>query len=238
MDSTFLTAEWRKLAIINYSVDASILSPYLPFRTELDLRNGKCYVSVVGFRFLNTKLKGINVPFHRNFEEINLRFYVRCKENGEWKRGVTFIKEIVPRPALTFVANTVYGEKYVTLPTRHEWKEDHKQLEVSYGWKHGGSWDSISVKADAAAKDIPIGSEEEFITEHYWGYTPLGNNLTSEYQVEHPRWKMYPVIEQTIAVRFGALYGAEFGFLKDTLPDSVMLAEGSSIAVRAAKKLR
>ena len=120
MASKFLTAEWRKLAIANYSVDPKILKPYLPYKTELDLWNGKCYVSLVGFRFVNTKLKGISIPFHRHFEEVNLRFYVRFKDPTGWKRGVAFIKEIVPKPALTFIANTIYREKYITLPMKHQ----------------------------------------------------------------------------------------------------------------------
>src|SRR6478736_2670783 len=108
MNSTFLTAEWRKLAIANYVVDPKLLLPYLPYKTELDTWNGKCYVSLVGFRFVNTRLKGIPIPFHIHFEEVNLRFYVRYKDESGWKRGVTFIREIVPRPALTFIANNLY----------------------------------------------------------------------------------------------------------------------------------
>src|SRR5690349_16714383 len=169
MNRTFLTAEWRKLAIINYAIDPSILSPYIPYKTELDFWNDKCYISLVGFRFMNTRVKGIKIPFHVDFEEINLRFYVRYKEGNTWKRGVTFIKEIVPKPALTFVANTVYKENYITLPTRHEWIEDANGINVTYGWRHKGDWDSISVAADSTPKDIISGSEEEFITEHYWG---------------------------------------------------------------------
>src|SRR5678816_1521291 len=107
MASKFLTAEWRKLAIANYSVDPNILTPYLPYKTELDLWEGKCYVSLVGFRFINTKLKGFYVPFHRDFEEINLRFYVRHRDGDQWKRGVVFMKEIVPKPALAIVARVV-----------------------------------------------------------------------------------------------------------------------------------
>src|SRR5690242_7872403 len=128
MNSTFLTAEWRKLAIINYSVDPAILAPYVPYGTELDYWNGKCYVSLVGFRFINTKLKGISIPFHTDFDEINLRFYVRHKASGIWKRGVSFIREIVPKPALALVANTIYREKYVTLPTKHNLIENDGTL--------------------------------------------------------------------------------------------------------------
>src|SRR5215831_17486814 len=101
--SSFLRAEWRKLAIANYCVDKKALQKYVPGKTELDTWNGNCYVSLVGFMFLNTKLKGIAIPFHQNFEEVNLRIYVRYKDGHIWKRGVTFIKEIVPKYALSFV---------------------------------------------------------------------------------------------------------------------------------------
>jgi uncharacterized protein YqjF (DUF2071 family) len=231
MRRTFLTAEWRKLAIANYSVDPDILSPYIPYKTELDFWKDKCYVSLVGFRFINTKLKGLAIPFHRNFEEVNLRFYVRYKNGDRWKRGVCFIKEIVPKPALTLIANTLYKERYITLPTKYQIKTDATSIDLTYSWKHANKWDSLSIKASPLPKEMKNGSEEEFITEHYWGYTYLDGALTSEYEVQHPRWQTYTVLEHTIDVRFGELYGAEFGMLKDALPDSVMLAEGSEISV-------
>lgn len=237
MRSIFLTAEWRKLAIVNYSIDPTILEPYLPYKTELDYWKDKCYVSLVGFRFINTKLKGISIPFHTGFEEINLRFYVRYKDGSSWKRGVTFIKEIVPKPALTIIANSIYKEKYVTLPTKHTWVANPDDIKVSYEWKHQGEWDLISLTATPAPSDISPASEEEFITEHYWGFTQISDKRTSQYQVEHPRWKTYPVKSHQIKVRFGDLYGAEFSLLKDALPDSIMLAEGSKITVRAADKI-
>ena len=237
MRKVFLTAEWRKLAIVNYAVDPGILTPYLPYGTELDYWEDKCYVSLVGFRFINTRLRGMYVPFHINFEEINLRFYVRYKENNEWKRGVTFIKEIVPRPVLTLVANKIFNEKYITLPTRHHWKINTDTIDVGYQWKFMREWNHLEIKASSALIDMKEGSEEEFITEHYWGYTQINARLTSQYQVEHPRWQTYPVLNHSIKVRFGELYGAEFTSLKDRLPDSVILAEGSTITVRAADKI-
>jgi uncharacterized protein YqjF (DUF2071 family) len=123
MQKIFLAAEWRKLILVNYVIDPEVLLPLLPYGTELDLWEGKCYVSLVGFRFINTKLKGIYIPFHRNFEEINLRFYVRHSEDDQWKRGVVFMKEIVPKPALAIVARLVYGEPYVFLPTGYNWND-------------------------------------------------------------------------------------------------------------------
>ena len=238
MNPRFLTAEWRKLAIANYSVDPGILQAYLPYKTELDLWNGKSYVSLVGFRFMNTKLKRFSIPLHVHFEEVNLRFYVRYKDASNWKRGVTFIKEIVPKPALSFVANTVYKERYISLPMRHSWNIESDSLRISYHWKHKNSWNDFSVVAQNSLNEIPADSEEEFITEHYWGYTQINNKLTSEYGVEHPRWQTYSVKESAINVNYGGVYGNEFSFLNDQKPDSIMLAEGSEIAVLRMSKIQ
>lgn len=116
---SFLTAEWRKLAMINYIVDDRLLLPYLPSGTLLDYRHGQCYVSLVGFMFLNTKLLGVPIPFHRNFEEVNLRFYVKRKHGNEWRRGGVFIKEFVTKAAISLVANTIYKENYQTMKMNH-----------------------------------------------------------------------------------------------------------------------
>lgn len=233
---TFLTAEWRKLALANYAVDPKLLEPFLPAGTELDLWNDTCYASLVGFMFLNTKLKGFSVPCHANFEEVNLRFYVRYEEHGMVKRGVVFIKEIVPRAALTLVANRIYKENYQTLPMKHKWTQMHDRLQVEYAWKKG-RWNHFKVVAGSKPVDIAEGSEEEFITEHYWGYTRISNTITSQYGVEHPRWQVYPVMDFAIDVDFSLIYGKEFSFLAYREPVSVMLAEGSAIAVKAGSKI-
>ncbi|MCE7991670.1 MAG: DUF2071 domain-containing protein [Roseivirga sp.] len=232
---SFLKAEWRKLALVNYSIDPDILKPYLPYGTELDLWNDHAYVSLVGFMFLNTRMLGMKIPFHINFEEVNLRFYVKRKEAGEWKRGVVFIKEIVPKPALTFVANTVYGENYETMPMKHVWLEKESALEVSYQWKKSSKWHSFSVNASTECKDIAAGSETEFITEHYWGYAQVNGSRSNEYEVTHPRWQAYEVRSFDVDVDFGAVYGEAFDFLSKEKPLSVMLAEGSEITVESKR---
>jgi uncharacterized protein YqjF (DUF2071 family) len=237
MAKTFLTAEWRKLAMANYAVDPDILKKYLPAKTELDFWNDACYVSLVGFMFLDVKLMGIPIPYHRNFEEVNLRFYVKYKgDKTDWKRGVVFIKEIVPKPAITFVANTLYGEKYQTLPMNHVWESGNGKINIEYSWKLK-EWNKFSVTVNNESKEILNGSEEEFITEHYWGYTKLSESKTSEYQVRHPRWRIYDVKDYHIQVRFGELYGKEFQFLENQKPDSIFLAEGSEVQVKHGLKI-
>lgn len=228
----FLRAEWRNLVMANYEADPKILAPYVPYGTELDLWNDTCYLSLVGFMFCNTQVLGFKVPFHVNFEEVNLRFYVRYPDQGEWKRGVVFIKEIVPKAAITWVANTLYKERYQTLPMRHSWVETADGKSVGYGWKFKGDWQSISVQTEKIAQPIAEGSEAEFITEHYWGYTRLSERKTSEYQVEHPRWNSYEVIDHEIVWTPGTLYGPEFAYLQTTPPRSVFMADGSEVSVR------
>lgn len=234
---SFLTAEWRKLALANYVVNPDVLLPYLPYKTELDIWQGKCYVSLVGFMFANTRLLGVPIPFHTNFEEVNLRFYVRYKDGNEWKRGVVFVKEIVPRHAIAFIANTLYKEHYQTMPMRHLWQQNNGVQLVQYDWKYNQKWQSIQVNASLQTQAIDEGSETEFITEHYWGYTQIDAQQTYEYQVTHPRWEQYAVKNYQINVDFGLVYGKDFAFLNQLEPHSVMLAEGSGITVESINKI-
>ncbi len=234
MPKTFLQAEWRKLVMVNYAIDPKLLTRYLPFKTEIDFWKDRCYVSLVGFMFQDTKVLGFKIPFHIHFEEVNLRFYVRHNNNGEWKRGVVFIKEIVPKPVLTFVANTLYKENYETMPMAHSWEEKDESLTVEYKWKKG-NWNALTVRTGVELYKIEEGSEEEFITEHYWGYTKIDAGKTSEYGVEHPRWEVYCTKEYQMDVDFKNTYGSNFAFLQNEIPKSVFLAEGSEILVKAGK---
>jgi uncharacterized protein YqjF (DUF2071 family) len=236
--STFLTAEWRKLIMAQYAIDPAILTPYLPGGVELDLYQNTCYVSLVGFLFDRVRLKGIPIPFHTRFEEVNLRFYVRRTEpDGTRKRGVVFMREFVPRAAITLLANALYEEPYTTLPTRYSLTTTPQSLDVQYSWKHRGTWQSLAVAASPTPQPIAAGSEEEFLTEHYWGYTKRRDGSTSEYEVRHPRWQIYPIQQATIVANFAELYGPNFAALNTQQPSSVLLAEGSAVSVHSGTRL-
>jgi uncharacterized protein YqjF (DUF2071 family) len=235
---SFLTAEWRKLVIANYIIEEEILKPYLPYGTELDFWEGNCYVSLIGFLFKNTRLKGIKIPFHVNFEEVNLRFYVKYKDGDNWKRGVVFIKEIVTKPILAFVANTLYNERYVAMPMKYSWGENNGELDINYYWKWKKNWQSISFQADSKLHPILPNTEAEFITEHYWGYSKYNEGTTFEYEVTHPRWEQYKVKSYDIIADFGDLYGEDFRMLTGRTPDSLMLAEGSEISIKPKRIIK
>ena len=162
----FLTARWRYLAMLNYEVPPEALLPLVPAGTELDSWQGKTFASVVGFLFLDTRVRGIAIPGHRDFEEVNLRFYVRRKVADGWRRGVVFVKEIVPRFAIASTARLLYGEKYVSLPMRHSvignpdsGDPTRGGLYVMYGWHFQGRWNGIGAVVGGAAKEAAPGSE-------------------------------------------------------------------------------
>lgn len=216
----------------NYKVDPSILQKYLPYKTELDLLKGDCYVSLVGFMFLHVKLHGIKIPFHVNFPEVNLRFYTRYKANGVWRRGVVFIREYVPKPAIALVANYLYREKYATALMRSSKQVGKDQLHVEYQWRIKNKWNTMQVDASVIPLVMAAGSGEEFITEHYWGYSLRNKYRTNEYGVEHPRWAIYTVNNYKIDCDFESVYGKDFGCLNNQSPETIFLAEGSEILIR------
>lgn len=234
----FLKAEWKNLALFNYEVDTKLLEKYIPAGTEIDLWNNKCYVSLVGFMFKNTKVLEFKIPFHVDFEEVNLRFYVKRFENGEWKRGVVFIKEIVPKKAITFIANTLYQEHYETQKMRHEIIENKNTNTFIYQWKNDKNWNTIQIETNKNPTEIEVDSEAEFITEHYFGYTKIDNETTFEYEVQHPRWEQFEVLNHSIDIDFGKTYGHDFEFLQAVKPTSVFLAKGSAIKVKNKRRLQ
>ncbi len=232
--TSFLTAEWRRLAFINYEVDPGCLQPWLPRGVELDPWQGRHLVSLVGFQFMNTRVLGLGIPFHRNFPEVNLRFYVRYHHPQEgWVRGVVFIKEIVPKPAITWVANMLYHERYATSRMKAVWENTDLRISARYDWKMG-QWHHMKVVAEAQAQPVDLMGDSGFITEHYWGFSAHGSN-TMSYRVAHPSWEMYPIVNWEVNADFGRMYGDGFAELSHAEPHSVMLAEGSAVSVKKGK---
>jgi len=227
----FLTAQWKSLAMLNFEIDPAVLQPYVPDGTELDCWHGRTFVSVVGFLFIDTHVWGRPIPYHRNFEEVNLRFYVRRRADDGWRRAVVFVKEIVPRTAIAVTARLLYGENYVSLPMRHRIENDASATTVTYEWwlRHQEYRLEMSVSGDA--REAIAGSEEEFITEHYWGYVRGRHDTTSEYRVEHPRWRVRSATSARFTGDVTALYGNQFVESLTAQPTSAFLADGSDVAV-------
>lgn len=232
MTDTFLSARWENLIMANYAVNPDLLAPYLPKGVELDFYNNKTYVSLVGFMFKKTRLFNIPIPFLGTFEEINLRFYVKRAIGNSVKRGVVFINETVPYKPVAWLANKLYKEHYIAIPTKNEIDITTHSKNIKYQWKINKEWNHIAVNAAKENEAMLPGSVEEFIFEHYYGYTKINEQHSQEYKVNHPRWQVNKVLDHSIHCDFKSMYGNEFSFLSNHQPDSVIIAEGSPVTVK------
>ena len=234
MGRGFLTARWQHLAMLSWRAEPALLRPFLPAGTELDLFDGEPLLSVVGFRFLDTRLLGVPVPFHRDFDEVNLRFYVRREAPDGPRRGVVFVRELVPRAAITCVARWLFHESYRTVPMRHSiapsGEASRAELCVSYSWTLGRE-QAIAVVVAGNDEPVAPGTLEEFVTERHWGYTRRRDGRTSEYQVEHPRWTIRRASDARLDCDVRETYGAGFEHYLVGPPLSALLADGSAVSV-------
>jgi uncharacterized protein len=236
-DRVFLSAQWRDLVMLNYEVDSHLLESYVPPGTQLDTFDGRAFVSLVGFRFLDTKLFGFAaVPFHVNFDEVNLRLYVRRCKDGEIRRGVVFIREVVPRVAIALVARIAYGERYSSHPMRHRVHLSPTGGSARYEWKLGGAWCEIEAHASGAPVQAAEGSLEQFVTEHYWGYATRRDGCL-EYQVSHPAWRVWMCGAAHFRGDAASLYGPQLGAVIRRPPDFAFVADGSPVVVFKGRRV-
>jgi uncharacterized protein len=230
---TFLTAEWRHLLLVNYAAPAELLARHLPNGVELDLYEGQALVSLVGFRFLRTRLLGrIPVPFHTDFDELNLRFYVlRRMPDGEVRRGVVFVREYVPRFAIALTARLLYQEPYRSVPMRHTLRLGTLAKEAGYSVRVAGAWHTLCGQPNGPAVLATEDKHVSFIVEHYWGYTRRTAQATGEYRIVHVPWRVQPVTGARFDGDPTAVYGREWAPVLSQPPVSAFLAEGSPVAV-------
>ncbi len=228
-----MTGEWRYLAMFNYRIDPQVLAPYVPAGAALDTWHGECLISVVGLRFLSLAALGVPVPLHRNFPQVNLRFYVRTERDGEVRHGARFLQEFVPLPTMAYTAKLVMNEPLTALPMQSTAPTEGGAVpgRVAYAWQSGTRWNHIAVRPTGSLLPVADDSLEQFVIERFWGYTPQRDGGTLEYGVRHPRWRVWRVAEPEFEVDVAHLYGPEFVEALSAPPRSVFLAEGSPVAI-------
>jgi uncharacterized protein len=215
------------VTLFNFEIDPNVLRPLVPAGTELDHWQGRTFVSLVGFLFLKTRVLGIPVPFHRDFEEVNLRFYVRRAAADGCRRGVVFVRELVPRAAVALAARVFYGEKYLAVPMSHA----IEPTSVRYGWTFKGREHGMRVAIDGHPLPLEAGSHAQFIAEHYWGYTQRAGGRTFEYRVDHAPWRVWNAIDARLDCDAAQLYGSQFADCLRSAPASAFVADGSEVTV-------
>jgi uncharacterized protein YqjF (DUF2071 family) len=191
----------------------------------------------VAFRFLDTKVVGIPVPWHRDFDEVNLRFYVRREVDGEIRRGVVFISELVPRFWVAALARALYNERYRAVPMTHEVVSAEGMTRATYGWRDNGGKHFVRASAEGLPSMAPSDSREMFIAEHYWGYSRLRNGRTMEYRVEHPTWRLWTECQVEISPDIALSYGPDWREVLSQKPEFSFIAEGSTVAVFHGSRL-
>jgi uncharacterized protein YqjF (DUF2071 family) len=237
MSRPFLTAVWRDLLFANYEADPALVQRYVPRGTELDLLDGRALVSMVGFRFLDTRILGVPVPWHRDFDEVNLRAYVRRKVDGRWWRGVVFVRELVPRPAIAWTALLAYNEPYRAVRMRHRIAMTPSGGSLQYEWRQAGAWQSLAATVEGQSAPIDPDGPTGFITEHYLGYTPQRSGRTVEYRVSHERWRVWERARVDFRCDVAAVYGTEWVEALQGTPWSAFVCDGAPVAISFPRQL-
>jgi uncharacterized protein YqjF (DUF2071 family) len=249
-ERAFLKARWTELVLLNFRVPVEAIAELAPVGTEPDLHEGEAYISIVGFRFQSVRILGVAVPAHTRFDEINLRYYVKRTVGDEVRRGVVFVREIVPRGAVAMLANRLYNENYVTRPMRNRVTMAGSALQVGdtveYGWRSGGGrlirrseriWNRVGARV-ATAPEIPsAGSLEDFIVEHYWGYVRGRDGVTREYRVEHPTWRVARADDVLWECDLAGTYDTPLADFLKVAPASALVADGSEVRVYRGRRI-
>lgn len=230
--NTFLTARWLNLLMLNYEVAPELLAPHVPKGTRLDFFEGKTYVSLVGFWFCETKLFGkIPAPFHREFPQINLRFYVRRTTDTDDRPGVVFIAEIVQKRMIALVAHAAYGERYLCRPVKIRNILESGKRVLEYGWRSGNSWCNLTAQGIGNACNPSPATLEHFLVDRYWGYTAQPNGGCIEFNVVHPVWKISRCNDATFLGDPTPEYGPEMARVLRGKPSAAFVVDGSAVTV-------
>ncbi len=224
--------------MLNYEVDSKVLMPHVPKGTSLDDRGGRHFVSLVGFLFLDTHVLGLPAFFHQNFEEVNLRFYVRRRIGEQSRSGVVFIREMVPLPLVAETARLTYNEPYRTVPMRHTLVETNGELQsVEYLFGRPRDQCRLALHVDGLAQEMESGSEEEFLSERKWGYTRQRDGGTIEYRIEHARWRVWRNARWGLEGPLEEFYDKLFAGILSGVPASAFVADGSAVAVHLPERI-
>jgi len=229
----FLTARWSNLAILTYEVPPPLLEPHLPAGLRLDTRDGRAFASLVAFDFVDTRVWGVTWPGARDFPEINLRFYVT---DGP-RRGVVFVRELVPKPLVSWLARALYHEPYLVAPIESRVDEGASEVLAERRLLWRGRHHRVEVNGHKPATRPAEDSDKHFFKEHHWGFGRTRRGHPIGYEVRHPVWDVYPVRSWSLDLDWAAVYGPAWGALAAEKPVSVILAAGSPVSVFPRRRL-
>jgi uncharacterized protein len=227
-----LTADFRYLVFLNYRVERELLESRVPTGVELHLLNGDPYISLVAFLFENLQVQGLPAPFHQKFEEVNLRFYVKQKGSTQEKHGVTFIREIVPKTLMAAAARFIFNEKYISLPMAHVLTPGEVQS-LEYTWNTDKQKNFVRGSFKNEWEEPEKTSTEYWLMKRPYGFTATREGETQEITMEHPDWRITPVLDLSCEFDIPESFGIEFVPFLTLKPASAFIAEGSQVEVKS-----
>ena len=222
-----VSVEWRKLCYVSYAVDPALLASHIPPGVSLETLDGQAIMSLIAWSANYPQVFGVPLPGALRSTEMALRYFVR---EGP-RRGAVTLFEDSSSPFAMLAARALFREPTRHAPMTSRVEQTGSALSCHYTIDRAGTH-SVSVRARAEARPPDRQSTAYLVVQRPYGYASSSRGELLRYDLDHPVWDTYDVIEHDVRVDFGALYGEPWSFLSTLRPLSVVLAEGS--AVRAS----
>ncbi len=188
IDIPVLRQRWKHTGFVHWGYPPEDVRRLVPPELEVDVFDGRAWVSLVMFRAERTRLPGMPpVPMLSNFVEINLRTYVTA--TGD-RPGLWFFSLEAPQPALVIGARVLAGVPYKMAKTSVRARED----EVVYRSRRTGEDDDAALECRLRIgedyRDDELGELDHFLTARWGAYTLVGEELRYN-PVEHRLWPLH-----------------------------------------------
>ena len=183
---SFMAQKWENLLFLHWPVSKESLESTIPEDLEVDLFEGEAWLSVVGFRLSELRIKPfVQIPW-KDFSELNLRTYVRDQAG---RRGVWFYSLDSSDLLAVVGARLLYGLNYRYASIDHNQKNDFIEYTSETKSKRGGIKGSISSSSPAmkmVGEMAKAGTLNYFLLERYrfWSKQTYRGKLSSA-QVRH-----------------------------------------------------
>ena len=225
-----ISSEFRKVALLTYSVPPEVVEKYLPEHTKPDFYNGNCLISIAGFQVPKLKVAGIKMPLLKDFDEIDLQIYVKRFDGAKWQKGVVVINRIFAHPLGEPLANTFLKTNFLTMPTQAKVDETEEYVRVEYSWQFEEQEQKFWVKSNRLAAPYDKDTEAAFILDRPFGFIKA-EDQNYQYSIKHVDWHLYTVEEYAVDIDFSKQFDPAFNILNNQTPQSVILTEGSTVEI-------
>ena len=173
--------EWNNALFLHWEVELKELEKFVPKELEIDLFEGKPWISVVAFTMEKIRPKNLpSFPPVSYFDEINIRTYIKSNN----KTGVYFLSIEGGKKLACIVA-----KKMSQLPYRYSKIKRTKNKFESYNSEFN---DSLNIQF-AIGKEIKEKTElDKWLTERYALFQDTEYSI-NEFEIHHSEWPINEV---------------------------------------------